>query len=284
MKKSKQQIHYLYFAENNVTQKITLQFENFEGIYILKLGIPVVRERDLNGDVVSVEVEERTRKRVKQMIKHHVTEETVIGAEMDVGRALDMDDVLFQARKYELLEYASWIVSRLRQEINEMGSDSKQRATLMLITKDGIMTRGELYSLLLIMKDYYEELWLGVPDLSESSKDVVKELYEKWGVIVHVVEPDVRQKIDTIIVILDQWEDCGKIRNVQMRKKEQLLCKNMYTTVPVFGGTGSIYFGISYHLNGKEVPYELATNSLIQNHFLCKEFPWNSVAICHMKC
>lgn len=284
MKKLKQQIHYLYFVENKMSPKITLEFENFEGIYILKLGIPIVRERDLNGDIVSVGVEERIRKRVKQMIKHHVTMETVIGAEMDVGNVLDMGDVLFQARKCELLEQAGWIIPKLRQEINERGSELKQRATLMLITKEGMMTRGELYSLLFIMKDYYEELWLGAPEFSEISKDVVKELYEQCGVLVHVAKPDARQKMDTIVVVLDRWEDYGENWNNEMSKKEQLLCKNMYTTVPCCGVSGNIYFGITYHLNGKEVPYELATNSLIQNRFLCKEFPWNSVAICHMKC
>ena len=286
----RKRIHYLYFMENRLSEKVEKEFLDFEGISILKVKIPIIKERDTFGRIVSINLDAYIWKKVKQIMKCYLSEGIVIGAQDDVAKALEIDDIIFDARKQELLSNVKWIMRQLRQEVTEVSGYTplKRYKRLLLITDETCFNSVELTSFLLTAKDYYEELFLATTEVTDVHKFVANELYEQWGILLHFV--DLMQMVEVDTVFLARNFGCNKeerMETAQLQEeqiKEIVRYKNMYTLTPLTLLSKNVYMGILYEIKEKEVPYYFATNCTYQNQSLCQEFAWNSVAICHMKC
>lgn len=186
----------------------------------------------------------------------------MIGASEEMAEELELSNLLFQARKLELLNNRKMILEQLKTDYGK-----NRRSRMALVVNSQSWNRKELLEILITAKDYYEDIGLVMKGHDFESEQIKEMMYEEWGVVVNVAENEKSLKQQDFMLFLS--ENSGEKNNS---------CYSFLKAYEV-AENGSIYSGLTYEKQGIRLPHQMAVDIAAQNPMLYKEFRISIVAI-----
>lgn len=290
--KVKEKIDYIYFCHReDKRNKVKLIRENIAEIWVLKVVVIV------KGNPTE-KTKQKLLKKMKRRFKRYQTDHCVVDAEQIMAVELQLGHQLFCARKKEMLENKKRIIEYLD---NNTGIHLSRRKSFFLVLDSAAWTKKDLIRILLVVKNYYEDISIVVKKNSIPLESLVEVLYEEWGIVLGVLseEEALAQRVDSVVFLMDCWKECirkysfyngyivleddsGLIRQNTVKRKQienteyNEMGKEMKNKTK---HSGMLYSGLVYMCNGKQLPYQMAINIFNQNLELYHDFAITSVDI-----
>ena len=280
--REKGRIDYIYFRCREAgRKKIDFQEREMGGIWVLEITLckrwkPKEKRKFEEGkDFLT----EWALKKIKKNLRNYQTESTVFGADEKTAKLLDIEDLLFQARKMEMLQQRRYILRQLKAEGKE------QRKSMLLVLDSKKWSSKDVLSILLTAKDYYEDIYVTFEEDTVGITRIAECLYEEWGLVLHVCSKEAEAKIseyDFVLFLLKEWKkqivrkyvffkayivmdtEEGIVRKVEEKCKDSC---------------GGLYSGLLYERQHKPIPYQMAVNIAYQNPAFYTEFNVSFIAI-----
>lgn len=228
---------------------------------------------------------------LRRVLRRYDLLNSVIGADRRMAHDLQLEELLFQARKLELLQNRERI---LRQVGNGGQTISKAYHHMLLVLDSEKWNWEELYAILLTAKDLYEEISLLCEKDSSGIRSLARELYEECGLVLHMrTGREVGIRADFVLFLLRDWH---------LEQWDMVEFYTAYTVVDVEAGSEirrcrerltehgvkregrhRIYAGLVYEQKGKQLPYQFGANLAWQKPSLYEEFEISIVAIYRME-
>lgn len=277
----KRPIDYLYLQFSAVVRKrICVKERILAGIRMIEVCIPEKEKMRWQNNRWKERQLMRWKKRLKRKLSSYELCPCAIGGEPTVLQVLGMENAGFLARKRELLSQAGSIFKQL---------SSKPlpgiRKKLLFFLESGKWTAQELYDMLSIAKNYYEDIFLACKNVLQY-ENTVKSMFEECGLVISVEEiKNARTGIyDSVIFLVEKWDFCCA-EGICFRRayivaewEEGSFCRRMVrekaeTEIPVF------FSGLCYECNNKKIPYQIAVDLRYQNQSFCEKNDISPVAI-----
>ncbi len=274
----KEKIDYIYFCyKKGRKNRVQFERENIVQIQVLKVDV-TVKGNQAENIRENEKARRRLEKKLKKRFNRYQTDNCVIGAQQAMARELQLERQLFGARKRELLENRKKIISCL---CSKVAVPQNRRKSFLFVLDSTEWTKKDFVSILLEVKNYYEDISIVVKKNSIYLERIVELLYEEWGVVLQVLseEEALAENVDSALILLDFWQeyikkysfcsgyivledDSGLLRSPAGNRKQTKL-----------------YSGLVYMCHGKQLPYQMAVNIFDQNPELYRDFAITSVDI-----
>ena len=269
----KKPIDYLYLQFDAAAKMgICVKERNLAGIKILEVCIPEKEKVRWQSNQWEEKKIARWKKGLKRKLSSYELSSCAINGEAVILQVLGMENAGFLARKKEMLSQAVYIFKHL---------SSKQlpgmRKRLLFFLESGKWTFQELYDLLSIAKNYYEDIVFASENVLHY-KNIVKSMFEECGLVISMEElKNARMGVyDSVIFFVKKW-DFGCAENICFRRAyviaeweegkvyRRMVREEAVTEIPVF------FAGLCYECNNKKIPYQAAVDLCYQNQRLCEE-------------
>ena len=272
--REKQRIDYIYFVKSlSKRGKARFLMEQEAGITVLQVE-------------TASSLKEKTIKKMRRGFKKYQIDHVVAGADREMSKALELEELLFRGRKQELLENRRLLFQNMKTMRNP-----NERSSVLFVLKSRKWSRKDILSLLITAKDYFEDLYIALEEDFIETDQLEKILYEEWGIVLHILENGdmPKEKQDFVLFLLEEWD---------MRMMMQYRFYNAYLVLENEGTefrrsymeylgtekrTGEkrerLYAGFVYEKGGKRLPYQMAVNIFYQNPILYQNFNISIVAI-----
>lgn len=274
----KEKIDYIYFCyKKGRKNRVQFERENIVQIQVLKVDV-TVKGNQAENIRENEKARRRLEKKLKKRFNRYQTDNCVIGAQQAMARELQLERQLFGARKRELLENRKKIISCL---CSKVAVPQNRRKSFLFVLDSTEWTKKDFVSILLEVKNYYEDISIVVKKNSIYLERIVELLYEEWGVVLQVLseEEALAENVDSALILLDCWQeyikkysfcsgyivledDSGLLRSPAGNRKQT-----------------KMYSGLVYMCHGKQLPYQMAVNIFDQNPELYRDFAITSVDI-----
>ena len=276
MKTEKKQVDYINICQKQGRwNRVTASPETIAGISVLNLIVTEKRKKSRLSDH-SQEISGWLLRKLKKLVKQYQTEHCVVGADFNMAEILQMEDVLFFARKQELLERRQIIMRREGKKI-----ETSRRHSFLLVLDSDRWPQQEVLQLLLTAKDCYNDLNIVIKNNHINQTEVATLLYNEWGIVLHVLSEKMAMdnQMDYALFLLRKWE-----RNVYQYSIKQgyVVCENEKGLVRT-RGQGGLSAGFAYECGGVELPYQMAVNIFYQNPELYDKFAITFIDISSLK-
>ncbi|MDE6759684.1 MAG: hypothetical protein K2J90_03275 [Lachnospiraceae bacterium] len=272
--REKQRIDYIYFVKS-LSKRGRVRFLTKQ-----EAGVTVLQVE------TTPDLKERTIKKLRRGFKKYQINQVVAGADKEMAKVLELEEMLFRGRKQELIENRRLLF----QNMKTMRKTDK-RSSVLFVLKSRKWSRRDILPLLVAAKDYFEDLYIALEEDFIGISQLEESLYEEWGVVLHIFEngeiPEEKQ--DFVLFLLEEWD---KKMIMQYR-----FC-NAYLVLEVEGeefrrdhmehlgkekkadeGKERLYAGFVYEKGEKRLPYQMAVNIFCQNPVLYQDFNISIVAI-----
>lgn len=272
--REKQRIDYIYFVKSlSKRGKVRFLMEQEAGITVLRVE-------------TASSLKEKTIKKMRRGFKKYQIDHVVAGADREMSKALELEELLFRGRKQELLENRRLLFQNMKTMRNP-----NERSSVLFVLKSRRWSRKDILSLFITAKDYFEDLYIALEEDFIETDQLEKILYEEWGIVLHILENGdmPKEKQDFVLFLLEEWD---------MRMMMQYRFYNAYLVLENEGTqfrrsymeylgtekrTGEkrerLYAGFVYEKGGKRLPYQMSVNIFYQNPVLYQDFNISIVAI-----
>lgn len=272
--REKQRIDYIYFVKSlSKRGKVRFLMEQEAGITVLRVE-------------TASSLKEKTIKKMRRGLKKYQIDHVVAGADREMSKALELEELLFRGRKQELLENRRLLFQNMKTMRNP-----NERSSVLFVLKSRRWSRKDILSLFITAKDYFEDLYIALEEDFIETDQLEKILYEEWGIVLHILENGdmPKEKQDFVLFLLEEWD---------MRMMMQYRFYNAYLVLENEGTqfrrsymeylgtekrTGEkrerLYAGFVYEKGGKRLPYQMSVNIFYQNPVLYQDFNISIVAI-----
>ena len=211
----------------------------------------------------------------KQLREYDLSEAVVLADHMMAG-LFDMTDMLFAARKYELLHNCTFIVKMLK-----LRAAGDERMALV-IDSDRWETR-DIYTILTVVKNYYKQIDIIMLAENAELSRLSELMYDEWGMVINIYKyNDHDAALNDMVFFLVKNEDrlySFWKRNVKYLAAyvvaEQRCVDNRYSCnsnvkMP------DMYSGLVYET------CELGVNMAYQKPLIYEKFHVSSIDICEL--
>lgn len=272
--REKQKIDYIYFIKKSSGgKKLRVQIKQELGIEVFQAEVmPISKERMIR----------KIKKKIKKYQFHHV----VIDADNEMSEWLELDELLFQARKQELMQNRELIFRYFQND-----RVSTMRCSMLLVLESEKWSHKDILSLLVTAKDYYEDISIVFEEDYIGVEQIVETLYEEWGVVLHVLSkkeiPEQRQDFILFLSkelnrnIIRKYQFCNAYVVVEKEKNKvrRGRAEKLVTEAMQRNRAKLLYSGFVYEREGKRLPYQRAVNIAYQNPLFYQEINISIVAI-----
>lgn len=290
--REKERVDYIYFAcAGNGRRKVTFQREEVAGIFVLKINYYERKKRKAGGKrekkllKEESDLPQKIYKKMQRIIKKYQTDGCVLGADTYMADKLKMSELGFQARKQEMFQQKEYIFEHLKVAKKE------GRSSMILVFDSKRWAGEEILSLLLTVKDYYEELHIvsAGETLAELNR-IAEILYAEWGIVLHIQPQEGTggiREYDFILFLLEKWDE-KIIKKYEFRNAyiildvEEKMIRNRVKTDKIT--YGYLYAGLFYEKQQIPICYQMAVDVLYQNSTLYDKLAVSCVDICCLEC
>lgn len=140
-------------------------------------------------------------KKLEKILKGYDLSEAVVTADNEMAKVLNITDMLFEARKYELLRNCSLIMNVINQRFPAM-------ATVVVVIGSNRWNMKDLFSILTVIKNYFRKIDIVMEYQIPNITSLVEAAYEEWGVVIHAytLRNYHRNKMDFALLLLNEWK------------------------------------------------------------------------------
>ncbi len=272
--REKQRIDYIYFVKS-LSKRGRVRFLTKQ-----EAGVTVLQVE------TTPDLKERTIKKLRRGFKKYQINQVVAGADKEMAKVLELEEMLFRGRKQELIENRRLLF----QNMKTMRSPNK-RSSVLFVLKSRKWSRRDILPLLVAAKDCFEDLYIVLEEDFIGISQLEERLYEEWGVVLHILEngeiPEEKQ--DFVLFLLEEWDKkmimqyqfCNAYLVLEVEGEEfrrdhmEHLGKEKKTDER----KERLYAGFVYEKAEKRLPYQMAVNIFCQNPVLYQDFNISIVAI-----
>lgn len=278
----RERIDYIYFhCRKAGKDKINFRKVEIEGIGVIEITL---LKKETSGKKRKSDREknfftERVLRKMERKLEKYQIPNAVLGADEKTAKLLDIEDLLFQARKAELLHRKNYILRHLKT------GGKEKRKSMLLVLESKKWNARDILSILSTAKDYYEDINVILEEDTVGISRIAECLYEEWGLVLHICSREAEIKIseyDFVLFLLRKWKR-QTIRRytfckayIVMDTEEGIVRK---VEAECEDSCGSIYSGFQYEKQHKPIPYQMAVNISYQNPLLYTEFNVSFIAI-----
>lgn len=272
--RKKQRIDYIYFVKS-LSRRGSVRFltKQEAGITVLQVeSKPILKERTIQ--------------KLRRGLKKYRIDHVVAGADKEMAKVLELEELLFRGRKQELIGNRRLLF----QNMKTMRSPNK-RSSVLFVLKSRKWSRKDILPLLIAAKDYFEDLYIVLEEDFIGIAQLEESLYEEWGVVLHILEngeiPEEKQ--DFVLFLLEEWDKKMMMRYqfcnaylVLEREGEECRRERMEhlgKEKKADERSERLYAGFVYEKGGKRLPYQMAVDIFCQNPVLYQDFNISIVAI-----
>lgn len=266
-RKIREHIDVLYLKSCKGKKRYRTIKEEKDGMKVLYVMIP---ESQLQEKCMA-----QTKKKTVRRLKKYETGQTAVLADSFAISCFQMKDILFEAKKQELLCHLDYILGKM------------QGNHMIVAIQENVLrcfNRQEFRTLLVALKDVYREITLLSPD-DKMISDLVEYMYDEWGVVIHKpVEEALCDHFYDAALFLGYHKDICRIHfgrgylladpdtNLTDRFRQRVtLHKSVFHNI--------LLSGLVYQISGKEISYAIAVNLAFQNPELYEKFQISFVDI-----
>lgn len=276
---------YLKWGEKNFG-RICIKERNVAGMNTLEISFVSSGRKKGETDIWREQEAERWKKRLKRKLRPYNLESCVVNGDWRLLNVFGMENVGFKARKKELLSQGMFIFKQLCPK-REKG----MRGKLLIFLESEAWETQEIYDLLWIAKNYYEDIILASENVS-MYKEILACLFEECGLVVTTI--NLRRTgmeiYDSALFLVKKWQlwysekICYQRAYVVAEWEEpkvwfrRKVKGDMVTDVPV------CFSGLCYECNGRKIPYQFATDIFYQNSAFYDKKGISFVAIYRLEC
>ena len=260
----KKKIWYVYFIygkmkmrfwEKNTRYEINeIGFENEENRLD---GINIV----VNG-VTGACLSQKDIKNLEKKLKDYDLSESVVLADEKMADILDISDMLFAAKKYELIHNCFFIMKKIKQKFDKSDNAAVVIGSARWELKD-------IFSILDELKDNYKKIDIVMQYQLPNITGLVELAYDEWGVVLHAysVRNYNGSKKDFVIFLVDKWKDFW-IKKVPFGAA-YVVTDDTESTKQV--NNNNVFSGLIYK-GEKEIPMDIGTQMAWKKPVLCEKF------------
>lgn len=272
--REKQRIDYIYFVKS-LSKRGRVRFLTKQ-----EAGVTVLQVE------TTPDLKERTIKKLRRGFKKYQINQVVAGADKEMAKVLELEEMLFRGRKQELIENRRLLF----QNMKTMRSPNK-RSSVLFVLKSRKWSRRDILPLLVAAKDYFEDLYIALEEDFIGISQLEERLYEEWGVVLHILEngeiPEEKQ--DFVLFLLEEWDKkmimqyqfCNAylVLEVEAEEFRRDHMKHLGKEKKTDERKERLYAGFVYEKAEKRLPYQMAVNIFCQNPVLYQDFNISIVAI-----
>jgi len=281
----KKPVDYLYLKWNaGKLKRACVNEYQVAGIKVLEVCSVIPKEGRNEKSRCKAGRFEHWRRRLKRILTPYDLSSCVINGDAEVLQALQIKNVGFLARKNELLMHGAYIFEHLAFK-----KVPRQREKLLIYLESENWKNQEIYDLLWIAKDYYEDIVLAFRNLS-GYEDIMAQIYEDCGLVVSVLDFKKAEAgmYDGVLFLIEKWNS---------RYAEKICFRRAYVTAEYEDSSSTIrkmvravteepvcFSGLCYEWGSKKIPYPLAVDLFYQNPEFCNKKEISFVAIYRLEC
>lgn len=286
-RKVKKPVDYLYLKWGEKEfGRICVKECNVAGMNTLEISFVPSGRKKGETDIWGEREAEQWKNRLKRKLRFYNLESCVVNGDWSLLNAFGIENVGFKARKKELLIQGMFIFKQLCPR-----REKETREKLLIFLESEAWEPCELYNLLWIAKNYYEDIVLASENISVY-KETLACLFEECGLVVTTINLKKAEMeiYDSVLFLVKKWQlwytekICYRRAyvvaewdepKVWLRRKVK---GDMVTDVPV------CFSGLCYECNGRKIPYQFATDIFYQNSAFYDEKGISFVAIYRLEC
>lgn len=262
--KIKKKIQYVYFTYGKrkigfreKSRKFEVSEIGFEKDENRLDGIDIV----VNG-VTGSGLSHKDVKNLEKRLKDYDLSEAVVMADEKMADILDISDMLFAAKKYELIHNCFFIMKKIKQKFDKSDNAAIVIGSARWELKD-------IFSILDELKDNYKKIDIVMQYQLPNITSLVELAYDEWGVVLHAysVRNYNGSKKDFVIFLVDKWKDFW-IKKVPFGAA-YVVTDDTESTKQV--NNNNVFSGLIYK-GDKEMPMDIGTHMAWQKPMLCEKF------------
>lgn len=217
-------------------------------------------------------------KKLEKILRDYDLSETVVTADNKMANALDISEMLFEARKYELIRNCPLIMKAVEQRINTM-------ETAVVVIGSNRWNMKDLFSILSVVKNHFRKIDVVMEYQISNITSLVEAAYDEWGVVLHAytLKSYHRDKVDFALLLLKKWKGGQQMRipfGVAYMVTDEGIDDSMKQINKDM--TCNIFCGLVYKA-GNELLHSLGTQIAWQKPVLYEKFHVSVIDICELR-
>ncbi len=272
----KKKIYYVYFRKGR---------RNGGKFFLWKKDLIIEEEPKCGFNGISVIVNnaedgslsDRKLKKIETLLKDFDTSETVVVADSEIAKKLDISDVLFMAIKNEFIKNCDFIFSKIKESV-------KNYDTAVIVLGSSKWNVKDIYSILTSVKNHYEKIEIVTEYQIPGITNLVELAYDEWGLVLRVYS--IRNyhgaKRALAVLLLDKWRRFWE-RKVIFDAAYLITDENMSVNAGDIIGDKKrrIFSGLKYK-SDIEIDDMICTHMTWQKPVLCEKFHVSVIDICEL--
>ena len=272
----KKKIYYVYFRKGR---------RNNRKFSLCKKDLIIEEEQkcEFNGirvivnNAEEVSLSDRKLKKLEALLKDYDISETVVVADREIAKKLDISDILFMARKNEFIKNCDFIFSKIKENV-------KNYDTAVIVLGSSKWNVKDIYSILTAVKNYYEKIEIVTEYQVPGITNLVELAYDEWGLVLRVYS--IRNyhgvKRALAVFLLDKWKRFWE-RRVPFDAAYVIADESMSVAAGEITGDKKrrIYSGLKYK-SDIDIDDVICTHMTWQKPVLCEKFHVSVIDICEL--
>ena len=274
-KKNLQYVNFIYKVDNVKRQLFMrkwfdIEEESYGGLYGIRVSL---RAKDIKV------LDDKSIVMLNRYLKGYDMSKATVFADDTMAEVLGITDMLFQARKYELLHNCSYIVESLKNRAE--GCD-----TMAIVIDSDKWDSKDIFTILTVVKNYYKGIDIVTAKDNHELSRISELMYEEWGVVINIYTfRSYDRKIQDMVLFFINNEE--RLYNFWRRKVNYRVA---YAVADRRCGNNggmprtkitNIFSGLVYKTT-EGIPYELGVNIAFQKPLIYEKFHVSSIDICEL--
>ena len=272
-KKKLQYVNFIYGTDNMRRQLFRRRwFDIVEESCGELNGIRVVSRRENIK-----ELDDKNIARLNRCLKDYDMSEATVLADQTMAELLGITDMLFQARKYELIHNCSYIVEKLKARAPEDN-------TMAIVAESDKWDSKDIFSILTVVKNYYKRIDIITAKYECGLERISELVYEEWGLVVNIYTfRNYHRKLQDMVLFFISCEErlySFWRKKVNFRVAYVVYDRNYNNGIKKLK-IANVFSGLDYKISDN-IPYEYGVNIAYQKPLIYEKFHVSSIDICEL--
>lgn len=242
--KKKEDVDYIYCKVVKGQKKVKWKIQKTPGLSILQITFGEIKKKKFECEIWRV-------------IRRFSVQNAVVNADTPAAEQLEIQEMLWEAKREEFMCHRAYIMDQLLEKTPYAKEKNGDRRKLVMVIRDDAWNPKNLLMLFLVAKDRFEEMFLVADKESQWVTNLLKILYQEWGIVLHVYTEDEMwvkrmDHFDVAIFLVDRWD--RKYTECIYYETGYLVMGESEETCKTNGR--KLYSGLRYEWNGKKMPKE----------------------------
>ena len=212
---------------------------------------------------------DRLLRKLTAALRNYDLSETVVMADCVTAEIIGISDMLFEAKKYELIHNCAFIMEQIHRRFSG-------RENAVIVLESDKWNVRDVFLILTVIKNYYRNIDVVAKYKTADLVRLTETVYDEWGMVLHIysVNDYHGEDRDFALLLLTKW-------SMAWKKKIPFESAFLVTEEEYENKAENIYSGLVY-MAGLVLPCALGRNIAWQKPVLYEKFHVSVIDICEI--